>query len=81
MFQVNKKDHKMETRRPDKYEVQHANTERFRKSSIIYMQHLLNGCCCWLESCTDIDLRGLIPSKSSNNTHNEGFKGIQMKQF
>ena len=42
MFPVNKKDHKMETRRPDKYEVQHANTERFRKSSIIYMQHLLN---------------------------------------
>ena len=30
MFQVNKKDHKMETRMPDKYEVQSANTERFR---------------------------------------------------
>ena len=42
MFPENNKDHKMETRRPDKYKVQHANTERFRKSSIIYMQHLLN---------------------------------------
>ena len=24
------------------YKVQHANTERFKKSPIIYMQHLLN---------------------------------------
>ena len=29
-------------RMPEKFQVQHANTERFRKSSIIYMQHLLN---------------------------------------
>ena len=42
MFPENVKKHHMETRMPEKYEVQHANTERFRKSSIIYMQHLLN---------------------------------------
>ena len=42
MFPENKKIHKMETRNPEKYIVQHANTERLRKSSIIYMQNLLN---------------------------------------
>ena len=26
----------------NKYKAQHANRERFRKSSIIYVQHLLN---------------------------------------
>ena len=42
MFPETMKKHHMETRMPDKFLVQHANTERFRKSSIIYMQHLLN---------------------------------------
>ena len=42
MFPENMKTHHMETRMPEKFQVQHANTERFRKSSIIYMQHLLN---------------------------------------
>ena len=42
MFPQNIKKHQMETRMPEKFKVQHANTERFRKSSIIYMQHLLN---------------------------------------
>ena len=42
MFPENKKMHKMETRNPEKYLVQHANTERLRKSAIIYMQNLLN---------------------------------------
>ena len=37
MFPENKKMHKMETRNPEKYMVQHANTERLKKSSIIYM--------------------------------------------
>ena len=32
----------MKTRRKEKFEIQHANTERYRKSSIIYMQKLLN---------------------------------------
>ena len=29
-------------RDPEKYEVEHANTQKFRKSSVIYMQNLLN---------------------------------------
>ena len=42
MFPYNNKKHNMKTRHNNKYEVEHANTERFRKSSIIYMQNLLN---------------------------------------
>ena len=42
MFPLNVKSHQMTTRKNEKYKVQYANTERFRKSSIIYMQHLLN---------------------------------------
>jgi hypothetical protein len=42
MFPRNEKTHIMETRKPENFKVQHANTERLRKSSIIYMQHLLN---------------------------------------
>ena len=42
MFPENKKTHQMETRVPEKYEVQHANNERLKNSSIIYMQNLLN---------------------------------------
>ena len=42
MFPENKKTHQMETRDPEKYEVQHANNERLKNSAIIYMQNLLN---------------------------------------
>ena len=42
LFPLNEKGHTMETRKPNKYKVLHANTDRFRKSSIIKMQHLLN---------------------------------------
>ena len=42
MFPKNNKTHNMETRQPEIFRIQHANTERLRKSSIIYMQHLLN---------------------------------------
>ena len=38
----NIKMHNMETRQPDVFKVQHANTERLLQSSIIYMQNLLN---------------------------------------
>ena len=34
--------HKMKVRNCEKYEVQFSNTERWRRSSIIYMQSLLN---------------------------------------
>ena len=42
MFPLNVKSHHMPTRKNEKFKVQYANTERFRKSSIIYMQNLLN---------------------------------------
>ena len=42
MFPLRDKEHAMDTRKQEKYIVQHANTERLKKSSIIYMQNLLN---------------------------------------
>ena len=36
------KEHSMKTRQSEKYKVQFANTERFKKSPIIFMQKLLN---------------------------------------
>ena len=42
MFPSREKVHSMETREEEKYIVQHANTERLKKSSIPYMQRLLN---------------------------------------
>ena len=42
MFPVRIKQHSMEIRDQEKYEVNHANTERMKKSSIPYMQRLLN---------------------------------------
>ena len=40
MFPVNMKQHQMKTRDEEKFEVKHANTERFKKSSIIYMKKM-----------------------------------------
>ena len=42
LFPENDKIHKMKTRAVKKYKVQHANTERLKKSSIIAMQKMLN---------------------------------------
>ena len=42
IFPENAKNHTIKTRMKEKFKVEHANTERLRKSSIIYMQHLLN---------------------------------------
>ena len=42
MFPKNVKKHDMNTRNPDYYKVQFANTDRLQKSQIIYMQNLLN---------------------------------------
>ena len=42
MFPKNIKLHLMETRKPEKFTVQHANTERLKRSPIIFMQNLLN---------------------------------------
>ena len=42
MFPQNIKSHEMSTRHEEKYKVQHAHTDRLKKSPIIYMQKLLN---------------------------------------
>ena len=42
MFPKFKKIHAMLTRKSETFKVQHANTERLKKSPIIYMQRLLN---------------------------------------
>ena len=42
MFPKSTKKHQMKTRNPEKYQVFHANTERLKKSAVIYMQRLLN---------------------------------------
>ena len=42
LFKLNTKKHNMQTRRPKKYEVLKANTERLKRSSMVYMQTLLN---------------------------------------
>ena len=42
MFPENGKSHEMNTRNAEKFKVQFANTERLKKSPIIYMQNLLN---------------------------------------
>ena len=42
LFPLQNKKHHMNTRYPDKYIIGNWNTERVRKSSIIYMRHLLN---------------------------------------
>ena len=42
LFPENDKLHGMQTRNPEKYKVQFANTDRLKNSSIIYMQNLLN---------------------------------------
>ena len=41
-FKLNDKKHQMQTRKKEKYKVNHAKTDRLKKSSIIYMQRLLN---------------------------------------
>ena len=42
IFPLTKKQHNMETRKEEKFKVNFAKTERYRKSSIPYMQRLMN---------------------------------------
>ena len=42
LFPLTKKNHVMNTRLAEKFKVNYANTERFRKSAVTYMQNLLN---------------------------------------
>ena len=42
LFPINDKKHKMKTRTKEKYKVEFANTERYKNSSVITMQKMLN---------------------------------------
>ena len=42
LFPRNENSNKTDTRYPDKFKVQHANTERLKCSTVIFMQNLLN---------------------------------------
>ena len=42
LFQPNNSKHPMKVRNHERYQVMHANTERFKNSPILYMQRLLN---------------------------------------
>ena len=42
MFPLNEKRHNMDTRKTEKYKVNHAHTDRLKNFSLIYMQNLLN---------------------------------------
>ena len=42
LFPLSNKSHLMNTRLTEKFKVQHAKTERLRKSAVTYMQNLLN---------------------------------------
>ena len=43
MFPLKRKFHEMEIRNSEEYQVNHANTERMKKSAIPNMQRILNG--------------------------------------
>ena len=42
LFELNPKTHNMSTRRAEKYKIYRANTERYRNSSVIQMQHIIS---------------------------------------
>ena len=42
LFPLNKKKHKMKTRRQGKYKITHSKKERMKKSVVPYLQKLLN---------------------------------------
>ena len=42
LFPENESSHRMKKRKQKKYKVNHARTERYKKSPIVYMQNLLN---------------------------------------
>ena len=42
LLKENYKEHNMQTRKDETYQVDFCHTERFRKSSIVYMQSQLN---------------------------------------
>ena len=42
MFPTNDKTGHLATRQAEKFKVQHANTDRLRNSSLIFMQNMLN---------------------------------------
>ena len=42
MFPLNDKQHNMNTRKREKFQVQYANTDRLKDFALIHMQNLLN---------------------------------------
>ena len=42
MFPMNKKDHAMDKRQNEKFDIRKARTERLQKSAVMHMQRLLN---------------------------------------
>ena len=42
MFPLNEKTHQMDTRKMEKFKVQHAHTDRLKNFALIHMQNLLN---------------------------------------
>ena len=42
MFPINEKQHLMDKRNIEKSKVSFASTERYRKSALVQMQHMLN---------------------------------------
>ena len=42
MFPLNEKTHQMDTRKMEKFKVQHAHTDRLKIFALIHMQNLLN---------------------------------------
>ena len=42
LFPLARTDHQMKTRTKDKFKVNYAKTDRYKKSAIPYMQNLLN---------------------------------------
>ena len=42
LFPIKKKTHRMKKRKKGRFQVFHANTERFKKSPILTMQRMLN---------------------------------------
>ena len=42
LFPINERQHVMEKRNIEKYKVSFASTERYRKSALVQMQHMLN---------------------------------------
>ena len=67
LFPLKKMKHVMNVRNPMRYEINRANTERYRKSTIPYLQRLLN--------------TNSLKRKAEFNELNETLDGVQRKKM